>query len=344
MSEDTLITQKRKMIDSIIKKCRSTRIMTPTDSLVDYYTNFSEMAKEASITFWPGDEYPVEDDLQDFMVNMTDIELHGVKTTLKLFSLYEIKIGVDYWAGYVMKNFPRPEITRMAAAFCHVENNSHAIFYDLINKALGLSSDEFYHSYLTDPVLVDRVNSIGKFINHEVPLVSVAAFSMLEGAVLYSSFSFLKSFSTNGKNLIRNTSSGISASITDELLHCLGGASLYNTLLSEANLTLDELEYVKSEVVKAASLIFDHEVKIIGKIFELGEPDHITIKDSISFVMQRVNQCLNNINIENLFSNIRNNKISDWFYNSANGMQSIDFFNTQSKEYTRGWSKELFEW
>jgi ribonucleotide reductase beta subunit family protein with ferritin-like domain len=332
------------IVDRIIKKCESTRIMTKTESLVEYYPQFSALAKEASISFWLGDEYPVEDDLNDFLVNMSESELHGVKTVLKLFTHYEIVVGCDYWSGYVMKKFPRPEITRMASAYSHVENNSHAVFYDLINKVLGLSTDEFYSSYINDATLNARAKSLGVFLSHPIPLVSIGAFSMIEGAVLYGSFGFLKSFSTNGKNLIRNASSGISASVTDELGHSIGGATLYNTLLNEANLTKDELNYVRSEIIKMATIIYEHESKIIDMIFEKGELQHISAKDLKIFVMSRINECLINIGIQPLYTNIKNNKIAEWFYNNVNTMQSIDFFNIQGKEYTRGWIKERFIW
>jgi len=331
----------------IIEKCRNTRIMTPTKSLVEYYPQFSEMAIEAAETFWPGNEYPVEDDLNDFLVNMTPAELHGVKTVLKLFTHYEIVVGCDYWSGYVMKNFPRPEVCRMASAFSHVENNSHAIFYDLINKVLGLSTDEFYESYIKDTVLNARAKSLGDFLSHPIPLVAVGAFSMIEGAVLYSSFGYLKSYSTNGRNLIGNTTSGISASVTDELAHSLGGAALYKTLLAEANLTNDELAYVQNEIIKMATIIKEHETKIIEMIFSEYDDSNTNskdVKDLITFVMSRINECLIKIDIPALYTNIKHNRIAEWFYNNVNTMQSNDFFSKLGKEYTRGWAKERFIW
>lgn len=332
-------------LNSIIaEKCYKTRIMTHTTSLVEYYPQFSKAAKEASRTFWHGAEYPVKDDLNDFLVNMTEAELHGVKTVLKLFTLYEIKIGNDYWANYIIPNFPRPEITRMAAAFCHVENNSHAIFYDQINKVLGLSSDEFYNDYVNDEILLARAKSIGTFISNKNPLISVAAFSMLEGAVLYANFGYLKSFSTGGKNLIKNVGSGISATVTDELLHSLSGAGLYNVLLKEANLTLEQKAYVESEILQVATIIYDHEVRIIDMIFSKGEHDHITAKELKTFDALRLNSCLGNVGIEPLFTNLKKNRISEWFINNANNHQSIDFFNTAGKEYTVDWKKEQFKW
>ncbi len=329
---------------TIAEKCHSTRIMTKTKSLVEYYPQFSSLAKEASTTFWLGDEYPVEDDLNDFLVNMTEPELHGIKTALKLFTHYEVVVGCDYWSGYVMSKFPRPEITRMASAFSHVENNSHAIFYDQINKVLGLSTDEFYNSYVDDPTLKARAESLVQFLRHPIPLVSVAAYSMIEGSVLYTSLALIKSYSTKGKNLIKNSASGASASVTDELGHSLGGAMLFLALLEEANLTKDELEYVTSEIIKAATVISEHEFKIIDMMMEKGEPSHITAKDLKVFEMSRVNECLIQINIQPLYTNIKHNRIAEWFYDNVNTMQSIDFFNVQGKEYTRGWIKERFVW
>lgn len=332
------------MIKTIKDKCYSSRIMTKTNSLVKYYPAFSDLAKQMSEDFWMGEEYPVEDDLNDYLVMMNDKELHAVKTVARLFVHYEVVVGCDWWSGYVMDKFPRPEISRLSAAASHVENNSHAVFYDLINQVLGLSTDEFYESYVNDSVLNARAESLGKFLSHEIPLVSLAAFSMIEGAVLYSSFALLKSFSTNGKNLIRNTASGISASVTDELLHFLSSTLLFKTLLHEANLTKEEYDFVVSEIIKVARLVFDHECLIIDMMFKDGDLEHIAAKDLKTFMMSRVNECLIELNLQPLFTNLKNNKIAEWFYNNVNTFQSIDFFNTQGKEYQRGWSKEKFKW
>ena len=102
-----------------------TRIQTPTRSYVCHYPEAVKFAETAESIFWTRGEINTEKDKQDMLVNMTEAERHGVITTLKLFTLYEMCVGTDYWLGRVMQMFPRPEIQRMASVFGMFELNVH---------------------------------------------------------------------------------------------------------------------------------------------------------------------------------------------------------------------------
>jgi len=101
-----------------------------------------------------------------------------------------------------------------------MEIGVHAPFYNKINEVLGLDTDEFYNSYLDDDVLKNRMEWIGKRVSKKDTvyniLKSVGIFSMIEGAILYSSFAFLKHFNNNGKNKLINVNAGINFSAIDE--------------------------------------------------------------------------------------------------------------------------------
>ena len=70
-------------------------MMTPTESFVVHYPEAIKFATEQLKIFWLPDEIKVEKDVQDILVNMTPAEKHGVITTLKLFSLYELFAGSE---------------------------------------------------------------------------------------------------------------------------------------------------------------------------------------------------------------------------------------------------------
>src|SRR3546814_9244700 len=65
---------------------------------------------------------------------------------------------------------------------------------------------------------------IDSLVNQHDDLVSLGCFSLIEGAVLYSSFAFLKHFQTRGKNKLLNVVRGINFSVRDENLHCVAGS------------------------------------------------------------------------------------------------------------------------
>src|SRR3546814_13862672 len=91
-----------------------TKLQTPTRSYVTHYPEAIKFAETQETIFWTANEINVDKDKQDMLVNMTEAENHGVVTTLKLFTLYEMAVGTDYWLGRVMKMFPRPGIGRAA--------------------------------------------------------------------------------------------------------------------------------------------------------------------------------------------------------------------------------------
>jgi ribonucleotide reductase beta subunit family protein with ferritin-like domain len=72
-------------------------------------------------------------------------------------------------------------------------------------------------------------------VNHENDAVAIAAFSLIEGVILYSSFAFLKHYQSQGKNKLANVVRGINFSVRDENLHSLAGAWAFKLKVQELN-------------------------------------------------------------------------------------------------------------
>lgn len=318
-------------------------ILKPQTAYVIEYPEFAELADQQLDVFWPWSEIDVEKDKQALLTEMSEAEYHGIVTSLKLFTLYEIHVGRDYWSGKVMKKFNRPEIQRMAAAFCHVELNSHAPFYNQINRELGLDTLEFYNSYVDDPVLVERMDFIDSLVSDKDLILSLGGFSMVEGAILYSSFAFLKHFQANGKNKMMNVCRGINMSVIDENLHSVGGALLTKTLMQESNLTEEQwLEY-QDKFYELSEKIRDHEFRIISMVFDKGRMENITETQMQHFVESRLNACLQQLGFKKLYD-VKYNPIADWFYKGINDYQFNDFFSGIGREYQRNWVQTDFTW
>lgn len=299
-----------------------------------------EIADQQSDILWTEKEIAVEKDIQDIKVNMTDSEAHGVLTTLKLFTLYELKAGMSYWGDRVVKMCPRPDIQTLGSTINYTEMQVHARFYNKLNEALNLNTDEFYLSYKTDPVLNSRMEFVKDLIKSEDPLRSVGAFSMIEGAVLYSSFAFLLHFQAKGKNKLLNVCRGIKFSVRDENLHAIAGARLFKQILEETDRDIIE---IADELRLVASQIQEHEHEIIDMIFAKGEMEGITPEQMKSFVNHRLNLCLKMLGIEPIFDESVN-PIADWFYHMINATQFHDFFSGIGSEYNRDWDESAFVW
>ena len=327
------------------------RILTPKSEYTVDYPIALEFAKQQAEIFWLPDEIEVEKDLHDLKTNFSESEYHGVISTLKLFTIYELSVGNDYWQNYITKLFPRPDIQRMATTFAFMEIGVHAPFYNKINEVLGLDTDEFYNSYKEDVVLANRMAWIGKR-TEKVDTVynilkSVGVFSMIEGAVLYSSFAFLKHFNSAGKNKLININAGINFSAIDETLHSQAGAWLFRTLLQEAEedgqISTAQLNLLIHELEDTAKVILEHESIIIDKIFEKGAIKGITENQLKHFVESRLDICIENLGFKGIFKPTYN-PIAKWFYKDLESSTLHDFFSSTGNDYNRNWIEGKFQW
>ena len=327
------------------------RILTPKSEYTTDYPIALEFAKQQAEIFWLPDEIEVEKDLHDLKTNFSESEYHGVISTLKLFTIYELSVGNDYWQNYVTKVFPRPDIQRMATTFAFMEIGVHAPFYNKINEVLGLDTDEFYNSYKEDVVLANRMAWIGKRTEKRDTvyniLKSVGVFSMIEGAVLYSSFAFLKHFNSAGKNKLININAGINFSAIDETLHSQAGAWLFRTLLQEAEdageISTAQLNLLNHELEDTSKVILEHESIIIDKIFEKGAIKGITENQLKHFVESRLDICLENLKFKGIFKPTYN-PIAKWFYKDLESSTLHDFFSSTGNDYNRNWIEGKFQW
>lgn len=327
------------------------RLLTPKSEYIVDYPVAIEFAKQQAEIIWFPDEIEVEKDLHDLKTNCTEAEYHGVISTLKLFTLYELNVGNDYWQNYISKVFPRPDIQRMASTFSFMELGVHAPFYNKINEVLGLDTEEFYNSYKEDEVLSNRMAWIGKRTEKRDTvyniLKSVGIFSMIEGAILYSSFAFLKSFNSAGKNIFTNINAGINFSAIDEGMHSAAGAWLFRTLLKEAEndgqVTSIFLEELTKELEDTARVILEHESIIIDKIFEKGHIKGITNKQLAHFVESRLDTCLENLGLKEIFKPSYN-PIAKWFFKDIESTTLHDFFSSTGNDYNRSWKEKSFKW
>jgi ribonucleoside-diphosphate reductase beta chain len=313
------------------------------------YPALINFAEEQTSILWTADEVEVEKDIHELRTNCTPAEYHGIVSVLLLFVHYEVSVGNNYWRDYISKHFPRPDVQRMASVFAMFELNIHAPFYNKINELLGLDNPEFYLAYLDDPILKDRMEWLEKVATQSETtydkLKSVGVFSMIEGAILYSSFAFLKHFNNNGKNKFQNINAGINFSAIDENIHSQAGAYLFNTLYHEAIEAEEYLahERLANELEITAWILFEHEKQIIKKIFDKGDIPGINALMLENFVQSRLDICLERLGYPAIFEP-KYNPIADWFYLDIESSTLHDTFIAQGNDYRRDWAEAKFTW
>jgi ribonucleotide reductase beta subunit family protein with ferritin-like domain len=262
---------------------------------------------------------------------------------LKLFTKYEVFAGNEYWAGRFSKIYPRIEFQEMGACYSYFEQCVHKRFYQKTNELLHLHTDEFYSSFASEPVLADRVKFLDDMINDPDHFLSVAVFSMVEGAILYSAFAFLKHFQSQGKNKVKALVSGIDFSVRDENLHAESGAYVFRVDLQQSNLTPERQANLFDRIYAAARVLREHEHAICDRIFAKGRIEGITAHQLKNFVDSRLDLCLQNLGLSAIF-NPASNPIADWFYLGLSQSKMHDFFSSQGNAYNRNWAESEFDW
>lgn len=319
------------------------QIETPTDTYVERYPWATEMAIQQQSLFWPAEELGVEEDEQDFRINLNASERHGVLTAQSLLTQYELLIGGnELWGGKIASMFPRPEIQRMCACFSNIELGSHAPFYAIGNKVMGNHTDEFYRSWKTDTVLAERMAFISASADSDNPLEVTAAVALMEGAVLFSVLGFFKGFNSRGHNFIPHFVSGIDGSTKDENFHSLASAKLFQECKRERIAAGNHSELQESvlrlKITALADAIYTHELQIIDKLFAIPGNRVVTKEELIHFLQDRLDIVLVRLGMRVMFGK-ENGVISGWFYQQLSSVKIPDFFATTQLQYTRNWAK-----
>jgi ribonucleotide reductase beta subunit family protein with ferritin-like domain len=288
---------------------------------------------------WRADEMLVEQDKHAVLTDTTPSEKHALLTVLKTFTHYEVRAGNDYWLGKVLNTFAPLEIKRMATQFGFMENCVHAPFYDKINKVMFVNDAAFYNEYLKDPVLAEHMAFVDQAATGEDLMLSLATFSMIEGAALYSAFAVLKAFRSNGNNKMPAIANGVNFSERDEALHSAAGAWLYHIVRKHGNYEhkTGDISTIFTHIVQK---LVAHEDHIISLVFEQGEFCGVNKQDMQAWVRERVNHCLKQLRMPKMYD-INRSQISGWFEQSTKGITLVDFFDTVPK-YQNGYPLDGF--
>lgn len=318
------------------------RIMTPTDSYTRHYPILVELAnKQLEKQFWTSAEMKVELDRMQLLYELSPAQYHAVKTVLHLFLQYELIVG-DFWDEIVAKTFPRPEVKLAASVVAMTERAVHAEFYNQLNVVLGMDKDEDYLAYTKDEELYSRIKWLGEVMGGEDKILATIIFSMTETALLFSSFAVLKSFQSNGYNLLPVIVRGTNQSAIDEDLHGIISAEIINTYYAEIGSKLIDDTVRYSAVRAAVQDAYLHECRIIDMAFLEDTLNGVTKDDLKSFVKYRLNLYLERIQLPKEFE-IENCTIVDWFEKNTYSYKMVDFFTSGvGMEYESSWNENGF--
>lgn len=309
-----------------------TKIQTETDSYARHYPKLVELAnRQLEKQLWFSSEMKVELERMQLKYDLTPEQYHAVKFVLNLFVRYEVSVG-DMWSK-VGRIFPRPEVKLAASVIEMVERAIHAEFYNQINIQLDLDEDQHYLAFLRDPLTAQRAKWLGELMNAEDEILGFTIFSMTETALLFSSFSILKSFQSNGNNKLPIIVRGTNQSALDEDLHGEISAEIINTYYSELGSSLFEDKPRYEKILEAVQNAYGIECAIIDSAI-LGESlNGVKKQEYKEYVKYRLNVYLERLGLPHEFQ-LDECSIIDWFGKNTYSFKKVDFFTPgQGSEY-----------
>jgi ribonucleoside-diphosphate reductase beta chain len=301
------------------------------------YPELSPFVQGVRSTFWIHDEIDFSRDLHEFKTVLSDTERYIIGTILKTFAQTEVHVADEFWSE-MYHYLPKPEVFRLCATFTENEMR-HADAYDKLNEILGLTD---YATFLEDEVASARLENLMKIRKDHKGSPSVrdicrtlAVFGgFTENVNLFSQFAILRSFSSNGRNVLTNIADIIDWSQQDEKTHAQAAILLFNILVEE-NPDIWDDEF-KADIYTAARITFDIEKNLINQIFAQGELSNLSKDQLINFMKSRINQSLESMNLKAIFNvdEILLGEMS-WFDDGFSALSNKDFFAKRPSEYTK---------
>jgi len=286
-------------------------------------------------SYWIHTEFNFTSDIQDFRVNINDVERSAIKNSM--LAIAQIEVSVKTFWGDVYKKMPKPEIAAVGVTFAESEVR-HQDAYSHLLEILGLN-DEF--SRIKEiPVVLERINYLEKSIknsqsdNPREYAQAVLLFSLfIEHVSLFSQFLIMMAFNKH-KNLFKGISNAVEATSKEEQIHGLFGIDLINIIKEEHPEWFDD-EY-KELIIQSCREALEAESNLVDWIFEAGELDFLPKNVVIEFIKNRFNDSLDSIGLPRVFE--IDEKLLDeteWFDDEVIATKHGDFFNKRSINYNK---------
>jgi len=311
-----------------------------------YYPEAKEIMEQQQDVSWTSQEIPVDKDVHMYRQELTEAQLHLVTVTLQLFVEIEQKVG-EVWQK-IASWYPHSEIDGACSEIARMEKSVHAFFYQKMSDVLNIDPEETAKNQEAIQVLKSKLTFLTKITSNledNKPL-SLATVAAIEQVLLFSNFAMLKSFQSNGNNLIKNTITGVDFVVQDETIHGNFAAFLFKTVLAEDKNESGsiDLKTLQDSITTLFLEIISHEDSVIDYTFAGSSSiNDITPSQLKLFIRSRANEALSLLGYPELFSvDAEANVIADWFYKGTNSIKMHDFFVGGTSQYRRSWKFDSF--
>mgnify|MGYP001165596437 FL=1 len=299
------------------------------------YPNLNEYVDAIRHSYWVHTEFNYTSDIQDYKVHLNDKEKSAVERAMLAIS--QIEVAVKSFWGDIYKRMPKPEIGNVGATFAESEVR-HADAYSHLIQLLGLNNE--FENLLEVPQVRRRIKYLEKAISNSKSVddkeyfESIVLFSMfVENVSLFSQFLVIMSFNKH-KNKLKGISNAVEATSKEENIHAEFGFELVN-LIKKENPEWWTPQLVEDLII-ATKEAYEAETEVVNWIFEKGDLDFLTKKQTMEFIKYRFNVSLNSIGVDSIFeTNDALLETTEWFDDEILTTKHTDFFNKRSINYSK---------
>jgi ribonucleoside-diphosphate reductase beta chain len=337
MEKDFFTTAKQYIIyRNERKKLRERDIFAKRQNLKPYeYPELYEYVDAVRHSYWVHTEFNYTSDVQDFHVNVNDVERSAIKNSM--LAIAQIEVAVKSFWGDIYKKMPKAEIGAVGATFAESEIR-HTDAYAHLLEILGLNNE--FTTIKDIPVIQERmdylekVSEMAKTQEDKEYAHAVTLFSLfVEHVSLFSQFLIMMSFNKH-RNLFKGISNAVEATSKEENLHGMFGIDVINIIKEEHPEWFDDK--CNDMIIAACHEAYQSEEKVIDWIFEAGELDFLPAQNVKEFVKHRFNNSLASIGLPRIFEvSEALLEETDWFDNEVIATKHVDFFQKRSINYNK---------
>ncbi|MEN9338333.1 MAG: Ribonucleoside-diphosphate reductase, small subunit, partial [Candidatus Parcubacteria bacterium] len=299
------------------------------------YPELYEYVSAIRHSYWVHTEFNFVKDIQDFKINVSEIERSAIKNSM--LAIAQIEVAVKTFWGDIYKKMPKPEIGSVGSTFAESEVR-HTDAYSHLLEILGLNEE--FTKIKDIPALMDRVKYLDRSIanarseDNKDYALSVLLFSLfIEHVSLFSQFLIVMSFNKK-KFLFKGISNAIEATSKEEQIHGLFGIDLINIIKSEHPEWFTE-DY-NNTIIEACREAYEGEKIVVDWILEKGELDFLSKATILEFIKNRLNNSLYSIGLPRIFA--VDDKLleeTNWFNEEVIVTKQVDFFGKKSINYNK---------
>lgn len=313
--------------------------MTIFEKRINYkpfeYPEVLEFTDAINKSFWVHSEIDFTGDVQDFKAKFSPIEQEAVKRSLLAIAQIEVAVKTFWWKLY--EHLPKPEFNWLGSTFAECEFR-HSQAYSRLLEVLGYNEE--FDNLIEVPVIKRRIDYLTEALENMASQdkkdysKSLILFTILiENVSLFSQFATILSF-TRFKWYLKNVSNIIAWTSVDEQIHANAGIYIINEIKKEFPdfFTSELVSEIRAMVKKS----LDIESEILDWIFEEWELEHISKKNLLDFMKNRVDQSLDEIWVEKLY-NVSSSDVAVmyWFDEEIHANAMDDFFAKRPVDYTK---------